>query len=162
MFVANGQKFILLPATCLHQVLPHTPQHHSYRFFMVFNQTSDFNMFHRDLRDAWTTMCCQDLGPTTGRTFASMTFLTSCNLAQSLYALRLTSTWWGIQKIFKAWKNITLGKKIFTPCVLCMFFGFLWYLQRFGTGTFRQYGFAWHWAWKALIRMFRFHFGRIS
>ena len=122
MFVANGQKFILLPATCLHQVLPHTPQHQSYRFFMVFHQTSDFNMFHRDLRDAWTTMCCQDLGPTTGRTFASMTFFTSCKLAQSLYALRLTSTWWGIQKIFKAWKNITLGKKylprVFYVCFL--------------------------------------------
>ena len=34
MFVANGQKFILLPETCLHQVLPHTPQHQSYRFFI--------------------------------------------------------------------------------------------------------------------------------
>jgi hypothetical protein len=42
-----------------------------------------------------------------------------------------------------------------------MFLGFLWYLPRFGTGTFRQYGFAWHWVWKALIRMFRFHFGCI-
>ena len=70
MFVANGQKFILLPATCLHQVLPHTPQHQSYRFFIKHPTSTCFTAICgtpelpcavKTLAHYWQNLCVNDI-----------------------------------------------------------------------------------------------------